>query len=180
MACCVHPRAPRGSPCELVSCCSQWMATTCGSSVEPALKLALFLCGSSRHSPLKACSLWGTLGILFIQQVSQHQRRVWALPWPEAQWLEPWFRFDFQSGHLQEATSKCINKWNSKAMFLLLFPPLSFPLSLSLISHSFIRKSFDTLLQSCGYPLPCATKLKKYLSEYSFISSRFAVSIQVC
>ena len=38
------------------------------------------------------------------------------------------YGFDPQSGHIQELTNDCKNKWNNKSVFLFL-PPLSLPLS---------------------------------------------------
>ena len=39
-------------------------------------------------------------------------------------------RFDPQPGHVQEATNKCVNKWNNKSTFFFLSLPLPSPLFL--------------------------------------------------
>ena len=45
-------------------------------------------------------------------------------------WICQGHGFDLWSGHIQEATTDCINKWNNKLMSLSPLSPL--PLSLSL------------------------------------------------
>ena len=40
------------------------------------------------------------------------------------------YGLDRQSGHIQESTNECMNKWNNKSVFLSLHPPLLLPSSL--------------------------------------------------
>ena len=57
-----------------------------------------------------------------------HLESDWSRPGRAAQLERQDFRFDPQSGHIQEATQECTNKWNNKSMFLSfsLFRPFSF------------------------------------------------------
>ena len=49
---------------------------------------------------------------------------------PKGRW------FDSQSGHMQESMSECVNKWNSKSMFL----SLSLPTLLKSIKINVFKK----------------------------------------